>query len=481
MARVEREGSFVSGGEGLWPSLGNLRFRQPNTWALSYARVALALLLALATALAPLSEADARSRSRLRAGSTPAVASAIVVDMNGGHILYAQDPDAPRGPASLTKMMTLYVLFSYLRAGSINPDSELVVTPYAASQAPTKLGLKPGETISAADAIKALVTQSANDAAVTIAENIGGTEENFARVMTAKARSLGMTGTTFRNASGLPNPEQVTTARDMAMLSQHLIRDFPEYYSVFSAKYFVYHGRNFRNHNHLLFSYRGTDGIKTGYTRASGYNLCASVHRDDKHLIAVVLGGRTGSQRDAAMRGLLDRHLPLALVGAPSAPSLVALEKPTLPAALLVATKSDFAFASAGPGVTLPSANQSPSAAQPSFQPIARAAPQPVPVSTTAGASTPVPGGNSGGTGVGPFHVQVGAFTSEAEATSRLGEVQGRAAKVLDGHQAVTLSFRKNDTQWYRARFAGFSQDDAKNTCVTLKHMALDCVVMRAN
>ncbi|MGZ5850356.1 MAG: D-alanyl-D-alanine carboxypeptidase family protein, partial [Methyloceanibacter sp.] len=129
-------------------------------------------MLALATALAPLSEADARSRSRSRAGGTPAVASAIVVDMNGGHILYAQDPDSPRGPASLTKMMTLYVLFSYLRAGSINPDSELVVTPYAASQAPTKLGLKPGETISAADAIKALVTQSANDAAVTIAENL---------------------------------------------------------------------------------------------------------------------------------------------------------------------------------------------------------------------------------------------------------------------------------------------------------------------
>jgi D-alanyl-D-alanine carboxypeptidase len=481
MARVEREGSFVSGGEGLWPSLGNLRFRQPNTWALSYARVALALLLALATALAPLSEADARSRSRLRAGGTPAVASAIVVDMNGGHILYAQDPDAPRGPASLTKMMTLYVLFSYLRAGSINSDTELVVTPYAASQAPTKLGLKPGESISAADAIKALVTQSANDAAVTIAENLGGTEENFARVMTAKARSLGMTGTTFRNASGLPNPEQVTTARDMAILSQHLIRDFPEYYSVFSAKYFVYHGRNFRNHNHLLFSYRGTDGIKTGYTRASGYNLCASVHRDDKHLIAVVLGGRTGSQRDAAMRGLLDKHLPLALASTPSALALAALEKPTSPAAALVATKPAFAFASAAPGLALPSAKQSPSAPQPSVQPVARAAPQLLPVNTPAETPAPAPGRDSGGTGVGPFHVQVGAFTSEAEATSRLGEVQGRAAKVLDGHRPVTLTFLKNDTQWYRARFAGFSQDDAMSTCTKLKHMALDCVVMRAN
>ena len=196
------------------------------------------------------------------------------------------------------------------------------MTPYAASQSPTKLGLKPGETIRAADAVKALVTQSANDAAVTIAENLAGTEENFARVMTAKAHALGMTDTIFRNASGLPDPEQVTTARDMAILAEHLIRDFPEYYSVFASKIFVYRGRAFRNHNHLLFGYRGTDGIKTGYTRASGYNLVASVRRDDKHLVAVVLGGRTGGQRDAAMRALLDKHFPQALAANSAAPAL---------------------------------------------------------------------------------------------------------------------------------------------------------------
>lgn len=384
--------------------------------------------------------------------------------MNAGRVLYAQAPDAAHGPASLTKMMTLYILFSYLRAGSITPDSELVVTPYAASQSPTKLGLKPGETIRAADAVKALVTQSANDAAVTIAENLAGTEENFARVMTAKARALGMIDTTFRNASGLPDPEQVTTARDMAILAEHLIRDFPEYYSVFASRTFVYRGRAFRNHNHLLFGYRGTDGIKTGYTRASGYNLVASVRRDDKHLVAVVLGGRTGGQRDAAMRALLDKHFPQALAANSAAPALVALAKPAPPPAPTAAPKPAFAFADAA-------------------SPPIRATPAIVQVRTVPITATPPPASPSkrSATALGPFHVQVGAFTSEAEATSRLDEVQNRAAKLLDGHRPVTLSFRKDTTDWYRARFAGFSQTDAKTTCASLKRMALDCIVMQAN
>lgn len=436
---------------------------QPNSWAAQFARVALALIVALTATLAPLSEADARSR-RSRGSGGAAIAAAIVIDMNAGRVLYTQAPDAARGPASLTKMMTLYLLFSYLRAGSITPDSELVVTPYAASQSPTKLGLKPGETLRAADAVEALVTQSANDAAVTIAENLAGTEENFARVMTAKAHALGMTDTIFRNASGLPDPEQVTTARDMAILAEHLIRDFPEYYSVFSSKIFVYRGRAFRNHNHLLFGYRGTDGIKTGYTRASGYNLVASVRRDDKHLVAVVLGGRTGGQRDAAMRALLDKHFPQALAANSAAPALVALAKPAppppQPAPPPAATRPAFAFANA--------------ASAPARSAL-------VQVSATPVTAVPANPPQSSGTAQGPFHIQVGAFTSEAEAASRLGEVQSRAAKLLDGHRPVTLSFRKDATDWYRARFAGFSQNDAKTTCASLKRMALDCIVMQAN
>jgi D-alanyl-D-alanine carboxypeptidase len=442
-------------------------------------RGALALSLALAIAVAPLTDAAARSRSR----GTPTVAAAIVVDMNGSRILYAQTPDAPRGPASLTKMMTLYVLFSYLRTGSIHPDSELVVTPHAASQPPTKLGLKPGATIATVDAINALVTQSANDAAVTIAENLAGTEENFAKVMTAKARALGMTGTTFRNASGLPDPEQITTARDMAILAQHLIRDFPEYYSVFSAKSFVYRGRSYRNHNRLLFGYKGTDGIKTGYTRASGYNLCASARRDDKHLIAVVLGGRTGGERDAVMRGLLDKNFPQALAGAPSASALVALEQSPTPAA---ATKPAVIFASAAPGwIPSPAGQPVAAAARLPERPATRAVADVVPVSVATAAPAPpaatTPSVPIPATGGGPFHVQVGAFTSEADAASRLGQVRDRAAKLFDGHPPLTVTFRKDETQWYRARFAGYSQGDAKNTCASLKRMQLECMVMRAN
>jgi D-alanyl-D-alanine carboxypeptidase len=403
----------------------------------------------------------------------PSIAAAIVVDMNSSEILYSQAPDTQRAPASLTKMMTLYVLFSYLRAGKIAYNSELAVTPYAASQAPTKLGLKPDTTIRTIDAIDALVTQSANDAAVAIAENLAGTEENFASVMTQRAKSIGMSNTLFRNASGLPNPEQVTTARDMAILAQHLIHDFPEYYPVFETKYFSYAGRRYRNHNHLLFGYKGTDGIKTGYTRASGFNLTASVHRDNKHLVAVVLGGKTGGQRDAAMRALLDRYMPQA-VAATSAP------RPLVAQAEIPPAPKQPVMAMAAPA--------------PVIEPVAfgkEAAPErsePVKVNEPIQASVPplqqadpIITGRGKPTGrTGDFHVQVGAFTSETEAESRLGQVKGRATNLLEGHEPVTTTFHKNTEQWYRARFAGFSQDAAKSTCASLKKMALDCVVMRA-
>jgi D-alanyl-D-alanine carboxypeptidase len=432
-------------------------------------------MLALAMTV-PSTEALARPKTRSSGG---AVAASIVVDMNSGRILQEQASTAPRAPASLTKMMTLYVLFSYMRAGAVSPDSELVVTPYAASQAPTKLNLKPGATIRAADAVNALVTLSANDAAVTIAENLAGTEQNFAKVMTRKAQELGMMSTLFRNASGLPNDQQVTTARDMAILAQHLIRDFPEYYGCFQTKYFAYHGRRYSNHNRLLFGYKGTDGIKTGYTRAAGFNLTASVRRDDKHLVAVVLGGRTGGQRDAAMRALLDQSFPKAVARAKpveTAPLVASLETPAPSAPPAppppVAKKRVFALASASSAE--PASLSDDSAVQASAKPAAAAAAE------IAADPTPT-GPTTSSTASGPYHVQVGAFTSEAEAESRLGEVQGRASSVLDGHQPIAVVFQKDETQWYRARFAGFSQDGAKNTCAQLKRMSFDCVVMRAN
>jgi D-alanyl-D-alanine carboxypeptidase len=436
-------------------------------------RLLLALLLIIAPATAPLSEALAKSRSR---SSAPAVAAAIVVDMNTGYILYSQAPDTPRYPASLTKMMTLYVLFGYLRAGKVTVSSDLVVTPHAASQAPTKLGLKPGATIETDDAIKALVTQSANDAAVTIAENLAGTEENFARVMTETARAIGMSGTTFRNASGLPDDEQVTTARDMALLATHLILDYPEYYGVFETRYFTFAGRKYRNHNHLLFGYKGTDGIENGYTRASGFNLTASVHRDNKHLVAVVLGGRTGSQRDAAMRALLDKHFAEASDTKPSVKQLVATLAP--PPTPPPPKKPVFALASATPMAAVPTTttqdttDEEGDIGEPA-EPVEASAP------VTEPAAAPTPNtAKEPSRYAGAFHVQVGAFMSEAEAENRLGMVQQRAADLLDGHLPFTASFMKGDAEWYRARFAGFSKEGAQAACAALKKMSLECAVM---
>jgi D-alanyl-D-alanine carboxypeptidase len=391
--------------------------------------------------------------------------------MNSGTILHEQAADASRHPASLTKMMTLYVLFGYLKAGKLTPSSDLTVTAHAASQAPTKLGLKPGATIKVNDAVKALVTQSANDAAATIAENVSGSEEAFAKLMTDTARRIGMRNTLFRNASGLPNDEQITTARDMAILSAHLIHDYPDYYAVFGTQYFTFKGRKYRNHNKLLLKYKGTDGIKTGYTRASGYNLAASVHRGDKHLIAVVLGGKTGSQRDTAMRALLDKNFAAASSTKPTAAQLVA--SLVTPTALPPVKKPAYALASATPA---PAARTQ--AAASAEGDISEPA---LPLRASLTSSEPSPKSSAKRIQYsGAYHVQVGAYMTQDEAENRLGMVQQRAMDLLDGHLPFTASFMKDDKEWYRARFAGFSKSDAQAACAALKKISLDCAVMTA-
>ena len=323
------------------------RSRRRGSWALpqNAARVGLAVLIGLGASLANVGDALADKR----------VKAAIIVDANNNNVLYSQSADAPRSPASLTKIMTLYVLFAYMRAGRFSPDTPLKVSKHAASQAPTKLYLKPGETIAVKDCIHALVTKSANDAAVVVAENIGGTEENFARIMTQTARNLGMKNTTYRNASGLPNDQQLTSARDQAILAMHIMRDYPEYYGVFETKYFDYKGRKYRNHNRLLFSYKGTNGIKTGYTRASGFNLTASVERGDKHLVGVVLGGASSASRNAAMVSLFDQYWSKATSGKPKSTGLIAslLGAPTPPRP---SRKPAIAVASAVPAPAAPQA-----------------------------------------------------------------------------------------------------------------------------
>ena len=235
--------------------------------------------------------------------------ASIIVDGNSGAVLQATSPDAIRHPASLTKIMTLYLLFERLESGKMKLDTEMPVSKHAADQDPTKLNLRAGQTIRVEDAIKGLVTRSANDAAVVIAEAIAGDEDDFAQMMTRKARALGMSKTVYRNANGLPNDEQVTTARDQATLGRAIQERFPRYYRYFATSTFNWRGQSIRNHNHLLGSVEGVDGIKTGYTRASGFNLVTSMRRGNRHLIGVVLGGRSGGSRDAIMRNLLAENL----------------------------------------------------------------------------------------------------------------------------------------------------------------------------
>lgn len=232
--------------------------------------------------------------------------SALVVEPESERVLYEQNADEIRHPASLTKMMTLYLVFEALSRGEISPQQTLYASRYSASRAPSRIGLKPGDPLTVEEGILALVTCSANDAAVTLAEGLAGSEAEFAFHMTRKARELGMTRTVFRNASGLPDDEQVTTAWDMYRLAKALLKHFPQYYPYFSTQRFQYRGRSFPNHNHLLKDFYGADGIKTGFINASGFNLVASARRNGIRLIGVVFGGSSAARRDAHMRTILE-------------------------------------------------------------------------------------------------------------------------------------------------------------------------------
>jgi D-alanyl-D-alanine carboxypeptidase len=307
-----------------------LRMRSEAPRGLRWGAFSLALLFAM-TAVSS-DPADARSRRKRvshhhhhrashalhrtthteranRSDNLNAGYAAIVVDGNSGNVMHATNADALRHPASLTKIMTLYLLFERLDAGKIKLDTPLAVSEHAARQSPTKLGLKAGSTIPVEDAIKGMVTRSANDAAVVVAESLGGSEAEFGKIMTRKAQALGMSRTVYKNASGLPDDEQVTSANDQSILGRAIQERFPRYYRYFSTKTFSYRGHSIGNHNRLLGRVEGVDGIKTGYTHASGFNLVTSMHRGNRYLVAVVLGGSSAGSRDARMRALIDEHV----------------------------------------------------------------------------------------------------------------------------------------------------------------------------
>jgi D-alanyl-D-alanine carboxypeptidase len=471
--------------------------------------VTLALVAMLAAMLVS-DPADAKKR-RKRSNYAPP-AAAMVIDAYTGKVLYAENADKPRFPASVTKVMTLYLLFEALRDGDMRLDTQLKVSASAAAQAPSKLGLEPGSTIAAQDAMYALVTKSANDAAAVIAENIAGSEPAFARMMTMKARSLGMTNTTFRNASGLPDPNQTTTAQDLVTLGRRIIADFPEHTKIFGTRFFQYGKARHKNHNGLLFSYAGTEGLKTGYTRDSGFNLLTSCRRDDKHLIAVVLGGRSSRHRNARMRGLLDgswrkavayndirQHTPekLAVQAAGALPDDMMPERNpafhstvserTLSIAMAAAREMEGPRAEkpAGDKITVAVLTEAPVADAPASEDEDEAealAAEEGDTATEAAAREEAPAQTPAQQQLtlGPYHVQVGSYLDVAGAKGRLADVAEKASELLGGHGLLTVPGEVKGKSYYRARFGSFSEDDAASACAKLKRLKIDCLVVRA-
>lgn len=401
--------------------------------------------------------------------------AAIVIDANTGKTLHAANADAPRYPASLTKMMTLYMVFEAMEAGKVNKNTRIPFSKHAAARPPTKLGVRAGGSISLETAIYALVTKSANDASAALAEYFGGTESGFARKMTAKARQLGMTKTTFRNASGLPNSAQKTTARDMAVLGIALREHFPKYYGYFSTRSFKFGKRRMRNHNKLLGRIKGVDGIKTGYTRASGFNLVSSVETGGRSIVAVVMGGRTGRTRDAHMAELIGKYLPRASTrdGGP----LVA-KRTVKPGSIAVAGM-----------LALPKADIPTPRARPQEVVVAAYAPEPAPRP-----AAPLPGADgdaateirnsvtrvdpvkTASTTVSGWVVQVASSPNQKDALLALSQTRAAAGNILSEASPFTVPFEHEGTVYHRARFGGFTTKTAAwNACKALKRKKIEC------
>jgi D-alanyl-D-alanine carboxypeptidase len=408
--------------------------------------------------------------------------AAIVIDANTGKTLYSSSADSPRYPASLTKMMTLYMTFEAMSAGRISKDSRVVFSKYAASRPPTKLGVRAGGSITVEQAILGLVTKSANDAAAALGELLGGSEANFARMMTAKARKLGMNSTTFRNASGLPDPGQRTTARDMAILGMSLREHYPKYYSYFSTRSFAFGKSRMANHNKLLGRVKGVDGIKTGYTRASGFNLVSSVKIGDRKIVAVVMGGASGRSRDAEMARLIETYMPKA--SSRGSNPLVAA-RTIEPQAPIVASVAASAFKEKN--VPAPEARPEPvveaAYARPQTRPadpisdaVAKAeAVEEVKVDDVTTASVAPSSAPKSG-----WVIQVGSVGSEADARALLEKTSDKAAKLLASAEPFTERFEKGGTTYVRARFGGFSsQSTATRTCAALKKKSIACYAVQ--
>jgi D-alanyl-D-alanine carboxypeptidase len=434
----------------------------------------------------------------------------LVVDANTGRVLYQRAADEPRYPASLVKLMTLFLVFEQIEQGRLTFASKVRFSANAVGQAPSKLDVEEGTEIDLIDAIKALVTKSANDVAVALAERVAGSEERFVELMNRKARELGMAATVFRNPSGLPDPDQVTTARDMIALALRIQDQFPNYYPLFSTRTFSWGGDTFRNHNTLLFSYRGLDGMKTGYTRASGFNLVASVRRGKKHVVAAYFGGYTAALRNAAIRAHLDAGLAKASerkTRAPVTPAVAqAKAPPSTPSGAAAATvaaptprpAAEHTALAAAPEESAPAGIQVmrvrpvlARAPEPAQEPAPESAPTapsegPAEADAAPAASPEIPAPRrvapaTGRAPAGPFQVQIGAFQTQDEAERRLAWARERAGTLLAAHTPHMSQVKLGDKVFFRARYGGFgAKSAAAGVCTALKRLDIDCLVMKA-
>lgn len=402
--------------------------------------VLLVTILALATGFSTVAQAKYAS---------------IVVNETTGEVMYSRNADKQLYPASLTKIMTLYMVFEALDNGKIHMDTKMRVSKLAASRSPSKLGLRPGSHITVKNAIYALITKSANDVATVISEHLGESERDFAKKMTRKARALGMKRTTFRNASGLPHSKQKSTARDMAKLAVAIRQDFPHYFQLFKTKSFEYNGRRYKNHNTLLSSYEGTDGIKTGYIRASGFNLVATVERRGIRLVGVVFGGRTGRSRDQHMVHLLNKQF--ARIPQYAETTLVPQKKPLTPTPVappppkpnILTVSRDTDSGSLSVAVSVPPP-------RPDLD-------DPDPVEQTR---------------IIGWGIQVGSFEKRASAHRAARNARVAANDILSHQPAQLRQIQYGNLTLWQVHFSGFDETLARQVCLKLFQKGMSCVAI---
>ncbi|WP_019218495.1 D-alanyl-D-alanine carboxypeptidase [Bartonella florencae] len=409
-------------------------------------------------------------------GAYPDKYAAIVIDANTGKTLFQANATLKRYPASLTKMMTLYMLFESMHMRRVTPNTPIPISYYAATRPPTKIGFKVGETISAEAAAKALITKSANDVATAIAEYLGGSEKRFARMMTAKAKKLGMIHTNFANASGLPDVRNYSTARDMATLSLALRKHFPQQYKLFKTKSFTFRGYTINSHNKLVKRMKGVDGIKTGYTQMSGSNLASSMRLEGRSIVAVVMGGKSSTARDEHMASLLSQYLPKASQMKNNG-RLIASVNHNLPT---------------GNNIPIPLSKAEPNNLEDEVSTLLTAFAEQPRNSNTAIAAVnqaiiPIPNpqkSRSVETKIvtaslstnAEWAIQIGSLPSKEQAQTLLSKARSTAYSSLKNASPHMQLFEKSGHRYYRARFLGFqSKKEAFNACSTLKKANFNC------